>query len=893
MSTQWNDLTLDDILSDVQRMTRERGEAESAQPIERPAEASHNWTLDEVDRLLGLDDSLSGISDYSLPETDEEPELFPRRETPERPEPAPEEPDLFDLPEAPARPEPAPEEPNLFNLPETPAQPEPAEKEAEPFDWLETPEQSEPAEKAPKTVRRPKRLAQRDFTKEMPELIRHLKARLQPENPEKDKQTARRPKPDANRVPVAEPVPLDELEIAPEEEKTKIIGRAAPQQTPRANAAAKPDPEMVDGQMMLQGFTDEEPVQQVDERQAEQELNARREAQVKDFKLVDYAKKYEPDLPPRTDIFEPEPEPAAKAESSIPADEEYVRLSDRMRIGRLLQEDRRRSFFSLCALIVLCIASVAISAIEGAGSSDSQQILCAVNLVLLSLSVAASIDTFFAGARDLFRWKPSCSSAAFLTVVITLIHGIVVFFVPEAKELRSTFCAPAVFSLLLGRCARMFETVGILDNFKFCAFSAAEHLHTVRGFEHDADAAAIGKALEEQAPNLRYSQRVKFPAKFRELSDFRSVLDNLCRLLLPAALGAALIMALTGWLKSGSLLGALPAFTQALCVALPSAAALTVSIPAVILMHNLNRNGGMIVSPAAAAANAGVHAVAMDAVDLYDSRRTEIYCYQDYGAIRIDDVFLYAAALAVGAHSPSESAFLHTVGNPDILPPVRSLIYEERLGISANIRNQSVLLGSRNLLSNHSIDPPSKSGEVPYLQEGKRVLYLAVDSKVCAMFVIDYVPKAGLAKPLKTLQDNGTRLLVWAPDCNTTEDFIASGFSLKKGDVRLTSPAAGELLRTRLAEESDSAAASVMHDGSSKSLLHALADAAVIRNIQRIAAFIAVIGCGIGWLVSFILLLAKGIDAMNWLFAVLYPALWMALSLALGILQAHKATHSK
>ena len=39
----------------------------------------------------------------------------------------------------------------------------------------------------------------------------------------------------------------------------------------------------------------------------------------------------------------------------------------------------------------------------------------------------------------------------------------------------------------------------------------------------------------------------------------------------------------------------------------------------------------------------------------------------------------------------------------------------------------------------------------------------------------------------------------------------------------------------------------------------------------------------------FILLLVKGAGAMNWIFATVYPAVWMVLSAALGVWQARKA----
>ena len=449
-----------------------------------------------------------------------------------------------------------------------------------------------------------------------------------------------------------------------------------------------------------------------------------------------------------------------------------------------------------------------------------------------------------------------------------------------------------MFSLLLCRIAKLFEAVGTIGNFKFCAFAAADHLYAIRAFERDSDTFEIGKALDVKRPRLRFSQKTRFPAQFRKNADFRSAMDRVCKILLPAGFGAALVMAAAGWFKTHSALDALSAFAGALCVALPVGAAFTVSVPLVLLMQNLNRRGGMIASPEAARANAGVHGVAVDAVDLYDRKRTDVYCFQDYGTLHFDAMYLYAAALAIGAHSPAESAFLHAVGNPDILPPVQSLMYEERLGISATINRRSVLLGNRNLLMSHSIDPPPKSAEVPYIEQNMRVLYLAVDGKVAGMFVIDYVQKTALSVPLRILQDNDTNLLVYSPDCNVTEDFISANFRLQKGGVRLLDSAAGELLREKADEETEHAPATVLHNGSMESLLRTLADAAVMQNIQRVAAFIGVIGCGIGWLVSFILLLVKGVGAMNWVFATVYPAVWMALSAALGVWQARKTAKS-
>lgn len=881
MSAEWNDRTLDDIFADVERMERERGEAEAL--ADKPM---HAWTLREVDMLLDEENALAGLGDYEVDSG------FSYSVGPEPVVPGTEEPDdaSYEL-QTDAVSKLLPEEPEAYEP--VPAEPQAQSGKGTAFSRLfshlrkkDVSVQDEPVVEELPTETQVPFAPQEAIAAEEPAELQEPVVTEVPFAPDEPTETQ------ASILPEEASEPEPEAENAPEE-KTRIIEKtvAAPTQPgPRAKSQPKPkkpDPEMMDGQMMLLGFDEEDDVEQVDEAQAEKELNERRKKQVKKFQLYDFAEKYEPDLPPKTDVFEPEPEPSAELDDA--GEDEYVRQSDRMRIGRILQENRRSAFLSVCVLGMTTVVLIVLSAVSGTATADVRSILYAVSIVLLALSAAVSFSTLRKGWLDLIRWTPSCDSAALLAMAAALVQAAVSFVLPASEKTAGTFCAAAVFSLLLSRIAKLFEAVGIVDNFKFCAFAAADHLYAIRPFERESDAFEIGKVLPNKQPKLRFSQKTRFPALFRKNSDFRSAMDRICKILLPAGVGAALIMAIAGWFKTNSALDTLSAFTGALCVALPAGAAFTVTLPAVLLMQNLNRHGGMIASPEAARENAGVHGVAVDAIDLFDRKQTDVYCFQDYGTLHFDAMYLYAAALAIGSHSPAESAFLHAVGNPDILPPVQSLIYEERLGVSATINRKSVLLGNRNLLVNHSIDPPPKSGEVPYIQQNKRVLYLAVDGKVAGMFVIDYVQKKALSVPLRILQDNDTNLLVYAPDCNVTEDFISGCFRLPKGGVRLLDPTAGKILRERQEEETEHMRATALHNGSTESLMRTLASAAVIQNIQRVAAFIGVIGCGIGWLVSFILLLVKGVGAMNWVFAIIYPAVWIALSAALGFWQARKA----
>ena len=837
MREDWNNDTLDDILADVQRMTRER---EEAQEMAQAHPQALHWSMQDVDALLGMqDDLLAGISDYALPQTDTPPENAADGQTKVMPA----------ITDAPVR----------------------AKNDTPPENAADGQTKVMPAiTDAPVRAKNdtPPEYAADGQTKVMP-AVTDAPVRAKNDTP---------PEYAADGQTKVMPAVTD----APVRAKT---GESKPRAT-SAPAPKRPQPE-VDGQIMLQGFATDEQAQPLDEEEAAQALNERRAEQVKDFKLYDFAQKYEPDLPSETDIFEPEPEPSAEPDDRS-EEKEYRRFSDRMQIGRFLQENRRAAFFSVCGLLLIEIVLIIVSVIAGRLDGAERSVLYAANLILTAGATALSISSLLRGARDLIRLQPSCDSAALVTVAATLAHSVVALMLPGADGIPGMFGAAAVLLLLLNKGAKLFESLAILSNFKFCAFTAAEHLHTVRGVDTQEDLFEIAQNLAVDNPKLRYAGKTRFPADFLKNSDFRSAVDRLCKFILPAAFGAAVIAAVAGWLRTGFALSALTAFTGTVCIAMPAGAAFTVSIPVAILMQRLNRRGGMIVSPAAASANTGVTAVAMEATDLYDSEQCSIDCYQEFYSIRFDDMFLYAASLVIGVHGPLESAFMEIVGNTDILPPAKNIVCEERLGISAYIRGQSVLLGNRNLLTAHSVEAPAKSVEIPYLQEGKRILYLAVGNKVTTMFVVNYIENDALAKPLQVLHSNETGLVVYTADCNLTEEFLCEGFDLPQGSVKSMSSKAGEILRARCAEKTDSAPAQLMTGGRAESLLYTLADAAVIHNIQRVAAFVGILACGIGWLVTFVLMLLTEIHVVNWALATLYTLLWTAVSTALGVIQANK-----
>lgn len=268
-----------------------------------------------------------------------------------------------------------------------------------------------------------------------------------------------------------------------------------------------------------------------------------------------------------------------------------------------------------------------------------------------------------------------------------------------------------------------------------------------------------------------------------------------------------------------------------------------------IINAKLNTEGTMIVSLDAAEKTAAANAVVMDSADIFDRSRCTMHGMKDFKNIRIDDVLLYAAALVIKSGGPLRESFEQVVdGRQDLLPPVKELVYEDKLGIAARIHGQKVLLGNRNLLVHHNIEAPEKALEERYSHSGRKVMYLAVAGKIAAMFVVSYAVDKNLAGFFKTLERNGIQVLVRTNDVNVTEELISKSFGMPQENFKVLSSVAGKLFKRRRDAVCDKLPARVVHDGTAYSMLKAVAASCSASSALRIGTVVQIILSALGFI---------------------------------------------
>lgn len=622
---------------------------------------------------------------------------------------------------------------------------------------------------------------------------------------------------------------------------------------PFTNPAAGNQPE--EEQMMLSGFGEEPETEKIDEDELRSELDKKRAEKKKKFVLLGGLGDDEPqedeNLPEEKED-EPEEQHEKKKKHSEKAPLEYEKPEQRGRVYNSLKNAAsqfKTSVIGLCvlegvSLLLLLIPKILEwAAIDAPAFDRGGAGLAAANIVLLLASFYLAFPNILSGVKALANGRVTSGAVGGLTFILALVQTILSFFNKSPEGASGMFyCAAAIFALLMTAENSSRGTARVMQNFLFCTAKRKSGLYGIRAIESEKDAFEVGRALKMGNPYILYSGRVEFPADFIKNSEANSPADNCIKRSLIISSAVSVLLAVISGIITKDIFQAFGVLTGAFCLTSPCAIELALMIPLYLENRKLNSEGGMIAGYDAALECSEAVAASVDSADLFDRAACEMHGMKDFHTVRIDDVLLYAVAIVLKSGGPLTDVFNRIIGgSTELLPPVRDMIYEDRLGLSATIYNQRVLLGNRNLLTHHNIEVPLKSEEDKVKRNGRKILYIAIDSQVAAMFVFNYAEDASLKDSINEMADNGFSLVVRTDDPNVTDELIAARFGIAQKDIKMTLSHGARIFSAYRDSVVDSAPAKVMHDGSARSYFKSIAACGRLANFASRWAVFALI----------------------------------------------------
>ena len=607
--------------------------------------------------------------------------------------------------------------------------------------------------------------------------------------------------------------------------------------------------------MMLSGFGEEPETEKIDEDELRSELDKKRAEKKKKFVLLGGLGDDEPqedeNLPEEKE-YEPEEQHEKKRKHSEKAPLEYEKPEQRGRVYNSLKNAAsqfKTSVIGLCvlegvSLLLLLIPKILEwAAIDAPAFDRGGAGLAAANIVLLLASFYLAFPNILSGVKALANGRVTGGAVGGLTFILALVQTILSFFNKSPEGASGMFyCAATIFALLMTAENSSRGTARVMQNFLFCTAKRKSGLYGIRAIESEKDAFEVGRALKMGNPDILYSGRVEFPADFIKNSEANSPADSCIKRSLIISSAVSVLLAVISGIITKDIFQAFGVLTGAFCLTSPCAIELALMIPLYLENRKLNSEGGMIAGYDAALECSEAVAASVDSADLFDRAACEMHGMKDFHTVRIDDVLLYAVAIVLKSGGPLTDVFNRIIGgSTELLPPVRDMIYEDRLGLSATIYNQRVLLGNRNLLTHHNIEVPLKSEEDKVKRNGRKILYIAIDSQVAAMFVFNYAEDASLKDSINEMADNGFSLVVRTDDPNVTDELIAARFGIAQKDIKMTLSHGARIFSAYRDSVVDSAPAKVMHDGSARSYFKSIAACGRLANFASRWAVFALI----------------------------------------------------
>ncbi len=654
------------------------------------------------------------------------------------------------------------------------------------------------------------------------------------------------------------------------------------------------DDDFISGQMRLGGFGEEEEIEQIDEESAEEKLRLKRDKKVASFRLdpdfADLGSDEQTGDEYESEEDEAEYEPSEGSASDF-IDDEFDYPSDAKRIRVTISNAKRATAICCIVQAIITVISLVITSIISAAGGNLELIggsplTCgAINILLLIVASACGINTLMRGVAGLKERKPNAATGTLLVVIACLLENIVIaFFTSDAYAPVSIFTAAGCLALTLANLSKWIVLARAKGNFEF--ITNGTQLYSSEKIADEDDAFEIGRGLLIGEPEICYNAKVSHPKRFIENSFEDDPADEFAERLVPIVAGAAFIAALIYGIVEHDVVVAFGIFAAVCSIAMPAFTLVASNIALLVVNREFNRTGAAIVGHRAVKESTDINAYVLDSTDIFRKGTCSIIGIKTFHNMRIDDAILYAASLVVESGGPLGDVFGNVIlGKRELLPPVESLAYEEKLGLSAWIHGRRILVGSRDLLKNHNVEAPEREFEAQYTHDGRKVIYLAIAGKIAAMFVIQYQPDKHMRRYLQNVDKTGVSLLVRSCDCNITEEMICHYFNLPISAVKVLSPVSGDIFQKYRKENRDDAQAGILHNGTIEASLKTIYEAGeLFANIavNNIVALVYTVMAVILFIVMSVLSGPTGVTGAQ---VVMFQILWGAIAAAIPVLK--------
>ncbi len=431
----------------------------------------------------------------------------------------------------------------------------------------------------------------------------------------------------------------------------------------------------------------------------------------------------------------------------------------------------------------------------------------------------------------------------------------------------------AVFALFMSQLGKRIMMNRLVLNFDY--ISNRNSKYTVENIANNVDAEIISRGVVDgDEPVIKSSVKCDFPTNFLEISCKSEPADNIARRIFIVDIILSVLL-LGGVIFLDNLNTAVNAALSGLVIALPISSLFISNILLGDISSQLSDYDAVICGYEGAYMTQDADAVAMEAADLFANNACDFHGVKTFGGTKVDDAIIYAAAVMIQTKSPLAHVFDDIIiGKQSILPKVEGITYEEKMGTSAWIYKKKVLVGTREMMKSHDVSVPQESFENKYTIKDRKALYLALDGKLLALFVVSYNADPDLKRELRKLEKSGIALIVKSADPYINEESLRELFSLPEGFIHVMNYSAARVYDKYSNLDVETSPAYVVHGGTALGLVSAMRGAGILVSARGLTAFLLTFGSVLGFAGIALLSAFRAYGEITALAIIIYQIIW-------------------
>lgn len=396
------------------------------------------------------------------------------------------------------------------------------------------------------------------------------------------------------------------------------------------------------------------------------------------------------------------------------------------------------------------------------------------------------------GYAKLLRLHADCDSLAAMSMISAELAAFLIL--PSPNMLRtgvvSVYISIGLLSLALNAAGKKLITTRALRNFE--RLTDGNPKFGIRYVEDEKRAENLTRGTSGEFPILAAMQPVENPEDFLKYTFSTDIADKFCRtavpliMLLAALFSVAMAMLRADHIESAVCYG-MSIFS--LCFSACSCTAITLisNLPMASGTKDYVRNSGILIGYQSVDDFYDVNTVMVDASTLFPQGTTKLESIQVIGESHIEEAVQYGASLTQHAGSILKDIFAGAIlAEEKMLLPVENYVYDEGKGISGWIQNKRILLGTRDMMIEHSVEGiPAMAKVREMMPEGTEVLYLSVAGSVSALYIVRLEASKSVRHWLKELEKENLFLLIRSTDAMLSQRRVSKMFGIKEDRVKI------------------------------------------------------------------------------------------------------------